>query len=69
MDIDDFKDTNDNYGHIVGDEVIKSIAMLLRDFIRKEDSLFRWGGDEFAAVLNCSLEDTLIIIERVRTRT
>jgi diguanylate cyclase (GGDEF)-like protein len=50
-DIDDFKEVNDNYGHIVGDEVIISIAQLMKNSLREQDIIGRWGGEEFMIVL------------------
>ena len=46
-DMDDFKEINDRYGHLVGDEILRNIGHLLRASIRPEDEAFRWGGDEF----------------------
>jgi diguanylate cyclase (GGDEF)-like protein len=46
-DMDNFKDVNDRFGHLVGDETLRSIGHLLRTSIRAEDEAFRWGGDEF----------------------
>jgi diguanylate cyclase (GGDEF)-like protein len=46
-DMDNFKDVNDRYGHLVGDEILRNIGNLLRSSIRHEDEAFRWGGDEF----------------------
>ncbi len=46
-DMDNFKEVNDCYGHLVGDEILRHIGNLLRASIRKEDEAFRWGGDEF----------------------
>jgi len=46
-DMDNFKDVNDRYGHLVGDEILRNIGHLLRSSIRQEDEAFRWGGDEF----------------------
>ncbi|MFZ4387524.1 MAG: sensor domain-containing diguanylate cyclase [Chthoniobacterales bacterium] len=52
MDIDHFKDFNDTYGHDVGDEVLKSVAECIRSSSRRPlDYCFRWGGEEFVAVL------------------
>ncbi|MGC8651368.1 MAG: GGDEF domain-containing protein [Minisyncoccia bacterium] len=47
LDIDDFKKVNDRYGHPKGDRVLKQLAKLLKQSIRKTDLLARWGGDEF----------------------
>ena len=46
-DMDNFKDINDRYGHLVGDEILRNIGHLLQSSIRHEDEAFRWGGDEF----------------------
>jgi len=47
MDVDNFKQINDQHGHEVGDEVIKGVAHVLRRYTRKSDLVVRWGGDEF----------------------
>ncbi len=46
-DMDNFKEVNDGYGHLVGDEILRNIGSLLQASIRQEDEAFRWGGDEF----------------------
>lgn len=51
IDIDDFKEVNDKYGHGAGDEVLRGVADLLRHALRKTDFICRWGGDEFVAVM------------------
>src|SRR5206468_8105813 len=51
-DMDDFKDVNDRYGHLVGDETLRNIGHLLRSSIRAEDEAFRWGGDEFVILFH-----------------
>ncbi len=51
-DMDSFKDINDRYGHLVGDEVLRSIGHLLRSSIRHGDEAFRWGGDEFVILFH-----------------
>ncbi len=50
-DIDDFKRVNDNYGHDCGDVVLVSVAKLLRDNLRGQDHVARWGGEEFLLLL------------------
>jgi len=50
IDIDHFKDVNDNYGHLVGDEVLIAIAKQLKGLVRSTDTLGRWGGEEFMVV-------------------
>ena len=49
--MDSFKEINDRYGHLVGDEILRHIGHLLQSSIRSEDQAFRWGGDEFLVVL------------------
>jgi diguanylate cyclase (GGDEF)-like protein len=51
MDIDDFKQINDRYGHMAGDKVLKSVAGAIRNDLRKIDLFFRFGGEEFVALL------------------
>ena len=57
LDVDKFKDINDEYGHSVGDKVIRGIADVLKQTLRDEDIIFRLGGDEYAAyVMNLNDE-------------
>lgn len=51
IDIDNFKDFNDQYGHLVGDQVVKSVASTLLDLKGGDDFVARYGGDEFIALL------------------
>jgi diguanylate cyclase (GGDEF)-like protein len=51
-DLDYFKDINDRFGHLVGDEVLRSVGHLIRTSIRVEDEAFRWGGDEFVIIFH-----------------
>ncbi|WP_445426337.1 GGDEF domain-containing protein [Alishewanella sp. HL-SH06] len=54
LDLDNFKQVNDNSGHYVGDEVLIAVADCMRESLRATDSLFRFGGDEFAVLLSDS---------------
>lgn len=51
FDIDNLKTVNDIYGHIVGDVVIRAVVRAIREIIRAEDLIFRWGGDEFFVIM------------------
>ena len=67
MDIDDFKDVNDTWGHDVGDEVLKVVARTLLAVMRPMDILGRWGGEEFiAAATNVNRGTARTIAERFR---
>jgi len=66
-DIDHFKTINDTYGHPVGDEVIKQLALRMASALRTYDSVGRFGGEEFLILVpNCALSETEIVAERVR---
>jgi diguanylate cyclase (GGDEF)-like protein len=68
LDIDHFKQINDRYGHGVGDRVIVGIADLLQARVRKSDTAFRTGGEEFLCLLhNCDRERGEKIAEEIRT--
>jgi len=67
LDIDDFKKINDNYGHIVGDQVIQFIANKLKSNLRTSDVIVRYGGDEFIIILDSiEVKDTLLVAEKIR---
>lgn len=51
LDIDHFKQVNDRFGHGVGDRILQRVSSLLRDRVRRTDTVSRWGGEEFAMVL------------------
>jgi diguanylate cyclase (GGDEF)-like protein len=66
FDIDHFKGINDRFGHAAGDELLKLFATLVAGTLRISDMSGRIGGEEFAALLPCSLEEGVIAAERVR---
>ncbi len=68
FDIDHFKNINDTYGHDVGDEILKSVVLLVKRYIRDSDRLIRWGGEEFVIVTETSsLENVYKNAENLRT--
>lgn len=68
MDIDNFKEFNDNFGHGCGDSVLKHIADILKNSARATDTVARYGGEEFVMLLaRTPAENALIVAERVRT--
>ncbi len=67
FDIDHFKQINDNYGHNVGDKVLRELSSLVRGLLRPEDIFARWGGEEFVIVLEgVSLQETKKLASRLR---
>ena len=69
LDLDHFKRVNDCYGHPMGDRVIKSLALYLKQRLRKADFIGRYGGEEFAIVMpDTDLESALQILNLIRER-
>lgn len=66
FDIDHFKKINDTYGHIIGDQVLKSLSSLVKSKLRSHDKLFRWGGEEFVIIVKTSLENSAKLAEKLR---
>lgn len=67
IDVDYFKDVNDSYGHIIGDQVLVTLAIALKQHFRKDDIIVRWGGDEFVVILPRTTEiEALTIAENFR---
>lgn len=70
MDIDHFKDINDYYGHQMGDMVLSRFAEIMGVTVRARDSIGRWGGEEFVAILpETDLEEACQVAERIRVTT
>ncbi|MBK6999860.1 MAG: diguanylate cyclase [Rhodoferax sp.] len=69
LDVDHFKSVNDNYGHAVGDRVLKSLAHLMKQRLRKADGIGRYGGEEFVAILpECAQDVARQVLDDIRLR-
>lgn len=69
LDIDHFKAVNDNFGHIVGDEVLKEISLIIKSSIRIIDTAGRWGGEEFMIILpESDIKGGQIVAEKMRLK-
>jgi diguanylate cyclase len=67
LDIDHFKSFNDNYGHLTGDQVLRLVAMSLKQTIKGQDITARYGGEEFAVVLpSTALRQALTVADHIR---
>ncbi len=67
LDIDNFKQVNDTFGHWVGDRILQRIAQVLRDQVTADDIVARYGGEEFAIILTGKdLEEATALIENIR---
>jgi len=67
IDIDFFKQVNDSYGHSAGDNVLRKVTEVINDTLRASDELFRYGGEEFAVILNGTDSDGAThVAERIR---
>jgi diguanylate cyclase len=67
IDVDHFKKLNDRHGHLAGDQVLAAIGRALRSAVRREDSVARFGGEEFAVLLpSTSLEQAALVAQKVR---
>ncbi|HBM49479.1 MAG TPA: diguanylate cyclase response regulator, partial [Marinobacter sp.] len=69
IDIDEFKKVNDTYGHPIGDRILRSLSMFLKQRLRKTDHIGRYGGEEFAVILpNTSAQDARNVLNDIRQR-
>jgi diguanylate cyclase (GGDEF)-like protein len=67
IDIDHFKGINDTYGHLTGDNILKELAVLLRENTRQNDLVGRYGGEEFLIMLSqTSLSQGFAVAEKIR---
>jgi two-component system, cell cycle response regulator len=68
LDIDNFKDYNDNYGHLEGDKVLVRLGQVIKSCLRKMDSAYRYGGEEFTVILpETEGEEAATVAERIRS--
>lgn len=67
LDIDHFKQYNDTYGHVVGDQVLKLTVQAMKEHIKSTDAVGRWGGEEFGIALpNANIEQAEMVAQRIR---
>jgi len=68
LDIDHFKQYNDNYGHLEGDRVLVKISQMIKSCLRKLDTAYRYGGEEFTVILPETVcDEALLVAERIRS--
>ena len=66
FDVDKFKDINDTFGHIKGDEVLKNIGLAMLNNVRDTDIPCRYGGDEFCIILpNCGADEAKVVCKKI----
>lgn len=66
FDIDFFKNVNDTYGHLIGDNVLVELSLVAKEHIRVNDIFARWGGEEFVLAFDVGMEKGLVIAESLR---
>lgn len=68
IDIDDFKEVNDRFGHDAGDAVLKQMAQVIKNYVPLDSKTYRNGGEEFSVIFtNYTLDDTVKVAESIRT--
>ena len=68
-DIDRFKQVNDSYGHVIGDMILRETAAIIKEEVGETGLVFRYGGEEFIALLNgCEISKAFVIAENIRER-
>ncbi|MDD2781336.1 GGDEF domain-containing protein [Sulfuricurvum sp.] len=69
IDADNFKQLNDMYGHLAGDKVLYFLAQSIKSVIRSGDKVYRYGGEEFAVVLNrCEKDQAFAVADKIRSK-
>jgi len=69
LDIDHFKLINDNYGHFMGDNILKDLAEIFVDNVRKDDLIARWGGEEFMIIAKyATMEDLELLVQNLQKK-
>ena len=66
LDVDGLKRLNDTEGHAAGDEALAEVGRAVREHLRKTDRAYRWGGDEFLLLMTTGLDDSSLVVERIR---
>ena len=66
IDIDNFKSINDNFGHLVGDNILTEFAKTIKSNIRENEIIGRWGGEEFIVICECKLKNAIDLAEKLR---
>ncbi|MDR1657079.1 MAG: GGDEF domain-containing protein [Deltaproteobacteria bacterium] len=67
FDIDNFREVNNTYGHLAGDSILSHMARLIKETLRNDDFIFRYGGDEFVIILpEAKLNDTINVADKLR---